>query len=169
MERSGDQVQVAMPDFSCADLREADFTGHPLFGIVRNEVPERKFFMREPKFGGANIAKSDMRNTSMYVLKKANDHDLPISWLGGRGVSLGNGEYFDGVFSIDAESPLEKNQSAFSRSLSHIVWSFEGSNWKSAQLPKAITELLIKAGTPEHANPLLKVNGKEPCSPRAPW
>ena len=109
-----------------------------------------------------------MKAASIYVYHKTDDKELPFAILGGGG--QGNNQYMNSIYSLFPEAPLGQGYPTdFSDSLNQISFAFSGSNWKSAKLPKAIHDLLTQKNVSEKYDQDIRINGKPPCTPRAPW
>jgi uncharacterized protein YjbI with pentapeptide repeats len=172
-------AMISLPDFSCADLRNAVFSNHALFGIWRNEVPTN---IHPVNFAGSNLANADMTNIYFYVLKVDGDEELPIKAVEKSGSRLGVAElssqtgepnvdlsqYFGAIYELEPNAPLKENTLLFSTSLQEIRMSLQRSNWEAAKLPRAIKDLLAKPSTPGQKQQNKTVSGLS-CVPRAPW
>jgi len=162
-----DQVQVDMPDFSCSDLRNADFTGHSLFGVAANDIPELSVDFRGPNFRRANLGGADLSNIQVFGLADENDHRFPFYTVSGSGFLPEEAKYVRHTYRIDPDAPLAPGFSDFSTTLNYISYALADSNWRAAQLPKAVREWLDQKPPPE--NQPVFFRGQKPCEPRARW
>ena len=169
-DRSRFQVHISLPDFSCADLRDADFSGHALFGFARNGLHEAaKFYGSWPDFEGANLAGADMKHISVFVLSENDDRGWQriIPTIGG-GAS-GDGRYFAGIYQMNPEAGWGAEPSDYTKSLVDLQAAFLASNWGSAKLPRAIADWLAAKQVSQDASGRSIIAGTEPCKPRSPW
>jgi uncharacterized protein YjbI with pentapeptide repeats len=163
MDRSGNG-HVWMPDFSCADLREADFTGHTVFGVMTNELAERPRFF-PPRFWNANVANARFGRATLATWMLDDFRTLPIPVTHGSGMkSEKPGEPWRGTYHMDQNAPLAEDHKRFLTSLRSISHAFSGSNWREADLPRAIAEWLT-INQPARQAPVLV--GEKPCEPRS--
>jgi uncharacterized protein YjbI with pentapeptide repeats len=160
-----DTIVVYGPHFECADLRGADFSGHDLFGVVDEGLKSVKFYYFTPYFTGANLAGADFRSINVFGVADEGFRwfDLPFPFDKQRGFQFENKPYTFYSTNISKDVPLSNPAVQFSTSLKRIEQSFEISNWRSAQLPRALKELLEKASVAEVAGGDLAA-----CTPRAP-
>jgi len=150
MNRSLDgQIQVSMPDFKCADLRNADFRGHPLFGMTENSVPGAVYFTWAVDFTSANLEGTDFSGIRVFSLVPQHTEInsqypiFPFSSIGVVEAYQKKEEYTVGVYEfttgeIPENNPLERNFGLFSKSFQMVALSLSSSNWKKAILPKFI-------------------------------
>jgi uncharacterized protein YjbI with pentapeptide repeats len=147
--------QVSGPDFSCADLRGSEFSGHPVFAIYRDDLPDR-FTGLPARFQGAHIELTDFRSARAYDVF-THKSALPFATLRSSGSGFGSVSFI--VYEI-GEGHLDVKASVnFSKALGQISELFAGSNWRSALFPQAIRDYL--EGNPPAAKPAA---GGPPCS-----
>jgi uncharacterized protein YjbI with pentapeptide repeats len=152
------QQQVVGPDFSCADLRGADFKGHAIFGFSENGLDRGMFVPAH--FYKANLDRADFRFSRAYGVFSAKGF-FPFN-SSGNGQIVGNIQAFSGTI----DPPLLPDKiDKFSISLSMISDMFAGSNWQSAQLPGPITEVLKRNPPLPTLSPTPGVPGSS-CTPR---
>jgi uncharacterized protein YjbI with pentapeptide repeats len=151
------QLQVFGPDFSCADLRGSEFSGHPVFAIYRDDLPELRFAVLPARFEGAQIERADFRSARAYGVFAHQSESLPFATL--RSTGSGFGSVTGAVYEIGEGHLDAKTSMNFSKSLSQISQLFAGSTWRSAFFPQAIRDYL--EGNPPVAKP---GRGDPPCS-----
>ncbi len=151
------QTAVFGPDFTNANLSNADFTGHILFGFT-NDSAEYGVMSFNPSFRGSNLSNANFREIGIYgtTYNTLNDDShppkiVPISPLLGS-IGLPMGRTIDGnydqinfnvfVSSVDSSSSITQNIRYFQNSVNDILSQIEDSNWKSAHWPKAIYDIL---------------------------
>jgi uncharacterized protein YjbI with pentapeptide repeats len=158
------QVQVWMPDFSCSDLRNADFTGHPLFAINANDIPDLQFVYFPASFYGANVKGADLHEIQVFGTVSDDDHRSPIRTISGSGSRPGDAKYTRSVYKIDPDAPLTPGFEQFSSALRQVSYAFSGSNWRDASLPKSLREWLDQ-NSPES---MPRGSGNQ-CESRTKW
>ncbi len=85
------------PDFSRASLIKADFSGHPLFGFLKDggfHFPGNFF---TPKFHNANLKEANFTNIRIFTLTEDMDWKAPIVILSGGGSGPHEQPWSDGV------------------------------------------------------------------------
>ncbi len=153
---------LSWPDFSCSDLRNADFSGHPLFVILADDyrVPGPTLAEVSPQFNGANLEGADLRNIRFVQITAEGNHREAFPSRVGFGNDFGNG-YVEMTFEIEPDSSTP-DVTGFSR-ISEIQQQFAGTNWQQAKFPAAVRQWLDR-------NPPWKdQNTMKPCEPRAKW
>lgn len=147
---SDDLYPVGMPDFNCADLTGADFTGRVLFGLVRADAKLIHHYNFKPSsFRYAILDGTKLASIRVYgVNRKSADIALPFTTTStashGVHISRHGKEYW--VFEADLGTTSQlswTNESVnFRKSMDQLAWAFVGSNWKKALLPPALAEFL---------------------------
>jgi len=166
MDRSGHQVQVTGPDFTSADLRHADFTGHALFCMTPDAIPEVTMVSLPPQFDRANLEATDFRNIRIYGIRDPNDHSSPFFTVHGDGYIPEDEKYERFTERLMEDSSLLPEHTKYLKSLRELCFALSGSNWKPARFPKAIAEWLSKSPPPP---PPIEILGEERPPPKAPW
>ena len=171
-----EKIFIEGPNFNCADLREANFTGHPIFGFVTdydeveaNDPPLTITFYAS--FVGADLVDANFANAQMFGAQWQ-EHGLPFSWGGGQAWSFPSGrgyqaaadyyflfEYDFGSFS----SPKPPEPKRYQISLSRLLKNFTGSSWEQASLPSPMKDWLQEnpPGT------LMDFGMRGKCTPRS--
>ncbi len=128
------------PNFNCSDLRNADFTGHPIFGFA-TEASDT--FILHTSFVGADIQGANFSSALFYGAKEV-DQEGPFPFYSGMQSSKDIQEYFQFEFSdwIN-EGDFEKTKKVlYENDFMWLRQGFSGSNWTEAELPKPIRKLL---------------------------
>jgi uncharacterized protein YjbI with pentapeptide repeats len=156
------QGSIRLSNFTCADVRGADFTGRALFTLAQKGVPN--LFSAQSTFEAANVAEANFADLYFYGVQQFDpDFELPIKSLFHFGRYVG--DIRTEVFAIDSQADLNDTSSKFSDSLTLLGYSWRGSNWRRAKLPKAVHELLTRMNMPDTPQPQVRLG----CSPRTPW
>jgi uncharacterized protein YjbI with pentapeptide repeats len=146
------------PEFNCADLRYADFSGHPVFFLASDDAPVN---ILPPQFVQANLDHADFRSAKVYgVIGKVDERYFTVIL----------GAMMRGDFEVvwgDTGSSFGLATDHSERSLTMMRDAFYGSNWRSAQLPQAVLEVFGKAlfAPAEKAAPDLNATSMS-CTPR---
>lgn len=136
------------PDFSGASLVRADFSGHPLFGFLKDggfHLPGNFF---APKFHKANLKEANFREIRIYTLSENRDWKSPIFTYSGGGSGLHEQPWSDGVsywiyeYELNSESQLTDTAPSYGESMRDIAYSFSEANWEDALLPVGIMTYL---------------------------
>lgn len=143
------------PNFNCADLRQAIFSGHPIFAIT---YPEDKYFMSGGSFIGADIDGVTFTSTELFGKIADDDHNIPFASSGGGSIS-------DDVYSFVHEwAEYSTNiPDKYRRSFENIANLFAGSNWRKSDLPPPIRTFFDDH--PPSNNMHFSFRSK-PCNPR---
>lgn len=158
--RARDRPNIAIfgPNFNCADLREADFTGHPIFGFASKQAPGLASF--SATFVSANLEGTNFAGSRMFG-SRGESEALPFPSADGT-ESTTESRLFQYTFShIDFKRPGEIHSDGFDRALHWLEIGFSGSNWNSAILPSTMRAYL-GANSPPKA-PDFGIN--PPCKP----
>lgn len=148
---TGDTVRAAMPDFSCADLRNAQFAGQPLFFFVPDRLSDR-VSIRLAYFHGANLEGADLANIAVVTVTSKVENPIFISVLNiyvQDAWNLPSNGLSAGIWGLTAETEFNEKLHDFAQTVSMgSVWL--GSNWASTNLPKGIKVILSgQPSTPE--------------------
>jgi len=119
------------PNFSCADLRNADFSGHPIFAIVH---PSAHTFLDGGRFIGTDMAGVDFSNSMMFGQTREDEHRIPFAGSGSSiiGASANGMTSFAYTFLPYADSTLQ----SYEATLKRLGRQFSGSNWREAVFPE---------------------------------
>jgi uncharacterized protein YjbI with pentapeptide repeats len=137
--RAKDQIQIYGPDFSCADLRNADFSSHSLFAVVADDLPELAWLAFPSQFEASNLEGTRFDSVKVYGVHLGANLTLPFP------SPRSGGEGFKELWTYTAEisaGPLDKNVSRFSSSLNQMSRAFAGSNWQAASFPEPLLQYL---------------------------
>jgi uncharacterized protein YjbI with pentapeptide repeats len=162
---------LSMPDFSCSDLRNADFKGQPLFVILADDYRgpgPRGFVSQAPTFTGANLGGADLRYVRVLQIGAEDDYRMAFFGHEAQRVLGFFKAYAETIYQIDPERPLAPGVKKFSITLEGISDEFDGTNWRAALLPKAIREWLEDPDHHPSETPHV-LPGEKPCEPRAKW
>ena len=139
----GDVRAIYGPNFNCADLREADFSGHPIFGFV-GKPKQGKNESRAPIYiFHASFVGADLEGANFYgaIMFGARPQGVGLPFPSGDGSE--RGEKF-GLFEYKfSQLPFETPEpDSYESSLHWLRVGFSGSNWYAAKLPVALQEWL---------------------------
>jgi uncharacterized protein YjbI with pentapeptide repeats len=142
--RRGGKSSVYGPHFQCADLRRANFEGHPILRF-HSAVQVEYFADSGPSFQWANLEGADLRKMTIYGVSdspksplRRGPSDAVFSFPTGKaGISYYEWPIWreDAIAEIDATSP-------FTPYLTDLPFMFHGANWSQALLPTGVRELL---------------------------
>lgn len=171
----GSQILMHGPDFSCADLRKADFSGHPVFGFastkagLANGAPA--LILVPASFVGVDLEGTKFGEAKMFGARSENEilpwpTDGPDS--GTESASLLPSRLFEFDFSKDDDHGPGREEagdlSGYDKSFAFFQQGFAGSNWRSAIFPSKVRSWL-EAHTPPTD---LHFGTRSPCEPRRP-
>ncbi|MDJ0903602.1 MAG: pentapeptide repeat-containing protein [Xenococcus sp. MO_188.B8] len=141
LDKSGGSYQG--PDFSCADLSNADFSDFPIFILASDKYDPLPFMNKiHPSFTKANLSNTNFENANLLLF---HTEDLPpfSSLIEGSLGGLGH------IARPLKEVPFEENTrlvteyyNRFTRALVGFHLAFSGSSWKESKMPKGISEIL---------------------------
>jgi hypothetical protein len=155
-----------MPDFSCSDLREADFSRHALLLFIDNAGAKALDYYHWPvQFQGANLAKANFRDLEMYAIEQPAGTIHPFAGGGGGDVVEIEKDIYLDRYLPDDEAKLGKSMKSFPITANGFVKSFRGTNWKDATLPVWLRDFLDK----ENVSQVYEFKDGTPCRPVAPW
>lgn len=156
------QGRVHGPDFTKANLTNADFTGHILFGF-RNSTISDGIVIFNPSFRSANLTKTKFKTIGIYgdTFNDFNDsysnllpfspspyYDCQIGLPHGRLERSPNElNYHIFISIIDSTSKIYPAINKFQKSNMQIYDQLAGSNWKDAIWPKAMKNMLNQIDT----------------------
>lgn len=151
--------QIMGPDFSCADLREADFRGHSLFFIA--SAPNFTQYFVSPRFSEANLERTDFRFALAYgIIYKSEFSEFPVSFANARGLNAGGHIWGDvETYTQPIGDNLQPSASKFALSFQMMAVSFSGSTWRGAQFPGSIRRAFERWPPPDTPR-------DPPCTPR---
>jgi len=153
------QASVHGPDFTNADLSNADFTGHILFGFSNDSLDGGSVLIFNPSFKSAILTNTKFNSIGIYgttynYLDKGDGEEnvLPMTTLRGKiGLPIGRHlldfkwdtiDYTIFHSRIDSFSVVSIDIDYFQRSTYEILYEFKGSNWQDAIWPTAMKEIL---------------------------
>jgi hypothetical protein len=157
---------LSQPDYSCADLRDADFKGTWLVGLESDYFlkrgPQPSKALLGPYFRFANIAKTKFRNVRMFGVRPPEEKLMPLAAFGHYGgqVSTQGVSYVWYAAEIDGSAPLSPEHAHFPEELNSVHSQFAGSNYSEALLPLGIQQWLREP---------FKIDTEEQCVQRAPF
>jgi uncharacterized protein YjbI with pentapeptide repeats len=143
----GKRYWLTPPNFQCADLRDADFYGHPLLPVFVDGSGLSQFISWPGSFAFANLQGANLREIQIFGIWRLQDVatkeglGIPFDTGGGMSRPVGKG-LVSAMFFIDPDAPLTTHLSKFSGSLQKVTWAFRGTNWDQAQLPRAVRQWL---------------------------
>lgn len=159
-------MHIEQPDFSCSDLRNADFSGHSVFGVAADDFPIQ-FMSTGPQFSRANLKNADFTNAQIFGVNLNSDSRFPFTRTPGlttQGfISSGAHPVTHWTAKLTSDSLLSNDYKAFTARLNNFTLGFVGSNWRQAKLPTAIKQWLEQE-PPEKLYP--NYSGSK-CEPRA--
>jgi uncharacterized protein YjbI with pentapeptide repeats len=159
---AGINSSVEMPDFSCADLQGADFSGHALFVFVESDAAKVIGYYHWPvRFQGANLSGVNLRGLDPFSVGPIKPF---AGCCGGEGSKIKGNVFLDN-YRPDDEAKLDDSMKNIPITANGIIKSFSGSNWKSASLPVWLREFLESQDVTE----TYKFDDGYPCEPLAPW
>jgi uncharacterized protein YjbI with pentapeptide repeats len=133
---------VQGPDFNCADLREADFTGHPLLLVAPNEL--RKHIITSGfTFRKANLERTKLVGVRAFGVVRTNGERWGPFYAGGEGSHIRDTGLMSVAVTLLPNQPLAENHVNYSEALGMIsAWGFRDSNWQSALMDDALKQAL---------------------------
>jgi hypothetical protein len=166
------------PDFTCANLEDADFSRQELLSFVEEEE-ERSFLAAgtffTAKFSKADLARADFRSIGVYgamiprskavssspnaaLTLMRHDFPFPLDIFGLADVPremniLGPDgarkvRYLPFRGQLNPALPLGSDLKRYASSLNQIAAAFANSNWDEAQLPNSLRQFLAQADVP---------------------
>jgi uncharacterized protein YjbI with pentapeptide repeats len=133
--KTANAIVVSQPDFSCADLRGADFSGSYLVGLNPDDMTQ--FLSGAAQFQGADLAAANFDGIVVYALvpgtaKAKPALPLPVSVTESTPM-LDKYVFVQALFGRrDATSGDAKD---YDDTLDELRSSFDGTNWTKAKLP----------------------------------
>jgi uncharacterized protein YjbI with pentapeptide repeats len=145
------------PDFSSANLSNADFTGHVLFGFLHDNA-RRSTIILNPQFANATLTNTNFSRIDIYGITIDRNDDpknenLPFSTKNQDIRTLLRQQKKQGLDSSFAwiifQCSLDDNatftaNTRFARSIGTLSECFMGSNWDRARMPKVLSDVLAK-------------------------
>lgn len=160
------------PDFSCADLREADFSGLHVFDLTQEEFMEGNPHASSPfDFSGANLEGANFRRSTVYgivrreILMGSHVTEYAMNFPfagGGTGILFGDVEVYLEPIHEDSRF-LVATMPKYKTSLFSMEYMLGRTNWWSAKLPQGISGYL---GEECEVHKWLPMEG---CTARVPW
>ena len=165
MNRDVWQPAVLGPDFTGANLSNAVFTGHILFGFS-NESAEYGVMIFNPSFASANLTNTDFRTIGIYGTTFPSKHsngDLTIPFFplrGKAGIPIGRDSltveeirFYQFTSLVFDTSQISKDMKYFLGSSAEIYSLFANANWEAAKWPPAFREMMENEKRWEENNP----------------
>jgi uncharacterized protein YjbI with pentapeptide repeats len=133
------------PDFRCADLRDASFKGYPLLPLALDEVAPTVDVLQvwESSFRYSNLEGTKFHSLRMFGVVPANwsssADPYPLEGLSGH-----RGEHDDHniVTSVVSDTRALGDTGRFTHVIRYTAYRFKDTNWSSAELPRALRQLL---------------------------
>ena len=148
------------PNFNCADLRDADFSGHPLFGFIHVAVgPQSWSEDQGASFVGADLEDADFREARFFG-KKLENMSYPFPARRGIGRLDDKIELFE--FSHRDFAAGWKPPAEYQGSLWKIRQFLSGANWSQAKFSPDMLDWLEYDPPPK----LMRFTGGEICKPQ---
>jgi len=163
------QPIVKYPDFSNADLTNADFSGHLLFnfsilandnsgGILSMNLAFNNAILTNTNFESSGIFGSTYDNINN---KKPKMPVFPFSPFKGYRETHGKSgqpkeEYSLYVYQFNESLTLSENIEYFPNSIHRLIEMFDGANWKEARMPKPIKFILEEVKITGMPNEIIK-------------
>lgn len=153
---------VQMPDFDCADLRRADFSGFPLWDVTSDAVLKEKNTRNWIRFEGTNLEGANFERAGVFFLENDNANRL-FGFQALNGQKKSDDPFMTMMGALEPDSRVAGSPSDFTQAISLFRFAFSSANSASARLPAGVRPLL-GPGAP-HV-PQVLISG---CKPRAPW
>lgn len=146
------------PNFNCSDLRNADFSGHPIFGFA-SESSRSSIF--QASFVGADLQGTNFLSSLFFGYNTENE-GLPFSPSSGS-MSMGEVNSFQFEFSDYeyANSFDTVDNIPYESDLYWLKNGFSGSSWADAELPNQVRKWLQENEPDLHMN----FGTKNKCEP----
>jgi uncharacterized protein YjbI with pentapeptide repeats len=153
---------LTLPDFDCADLRGADFTGFPLFNATEDEMRTHPGASGWLRFEGANLGNANLQRVGIYFMEPPRGRRGPPLF----DIDDGNGQGRVGgpmaiIGTLSPQSPPPARIGRFQTAVDELRGAFFASNLAGARLPQQLAPYLSSAKRAPAT-----VRG---CTPRAPW
>jgi uncharacterized protein YjbI with pentapeptide repeats len=138
---SAESLWISGPDFSCADLGGANFSGHPLLPIYSNDlkaVVRAHISFRDADITGANF--SQLRGFGIVpVGQQVVGQPFPTI---SSDSAWGSQDYYAVTeLVLNSDAPLAPGPN-YSQSLNELTSIFSGSNWRGATFDRSVREAL---------------------------
>lgn len=157
------QVVISGPNFSCADLRGADFSGAPIFHMSQDEFFKRQeIFVQGFNFNGANLEGADFQFAKVFGLGHRSYREYSgVETNGGTGIGSGAIDAFMGQLGPESRL-LAEEMDLHESSLLRLMMNFSASNWQAAKLPRGFYGYFL-------SNSEMEEEPGSECTPRSPW
>lgn len=142
------QFVIYGPDFHCADLAQANFTGHPLLPVFPDSLPD-SMSVATLSFRGANLSGATFYSLKVFGIGYE-DNDVPRTpfpllsdaraWMG----LPRSYAYF--VKNVLDDKAAAQDRTGYDGSFRELARIFGGSNWKDARMPDVIEATLGAIG-----------------------
>ena len=137
---------LRLPDFGCADLRNANFSGQIALGFMstKNLAVPVDAKVPEPIFQSADLSGTDFSRIRIYAvatdLTELHNMPAPTSY---EVLSIRHGDQaYVSIFEMSS-GPIETSSATYAKSLQAISQAFVLTNANLAVLPKWLGELLV--------------------------
>lgn len=142
--RAQERFTIHGPDFSCADLAGADFSGHPLVPIYLNEyegaVDSYASFLNA-NLTGATFSR--LRGFGIVRVGQSADAQ-PFPTVGSSAGWGSTDQYATTEFELRKDGPLRAGWESYTEALKALSNAFGGSNWRAARFDQSVYEALDK-------------------------
>ena len=135
------------PNFNCADLREADFTGHPIFGFVGKPLfvfasVRSPIYVLTASFVGADLVGTNFEDAVMFGASPPGG-GFPFPPGSGQRLTEEAGEaYWLFEYEISEVGFKDVDPDSYEGSLYRLREGFSGSSWSAAKMPPAMGKWL---------------------------
>jgi uncharacterized protein YjbI with pentapeptide repeats len=137
------------PDFTCADLTESDFTGHPIYVWAESKIPRDLGVGLDTSFQWSRLKDAKFADpTSVGITSvKSFEHTMPFP-SSRTAVSDLDGGYMIVESVIGAVEEVEGEHGIYVRGegrdtiVAKLMDAFEGSDWGAAEMPDALVAAL---------------------------
>jgi uncharacterized protein YjbI with pentapeptide repeats len=129
------------PDFRCADLRKADFAGHPVFRF--HSAKQQEYFADlGPIFWGSDLEGTDFSKIRIYAVTDKEKAPIENNFWS-HPIKLPN-EFFYVEWPLQPDAKLRLEKDSPYKPYLQLGFAFRGANWTKASFPDGIKELLEK-------------------------
>ena len=159
----GAMMHADYPDFACADLRGADFSGFPIWNVTSDDIRHRQQMWAWPKFDGANLANANFGQMRVFYLDtlRPREQSELFRYEHTSGSASDGDIYSFNRATLTARTPLRERPSSFGLAFDELRNAFGRSNLAGARFPPAVRPFL----PPSPPRPPRDLE----CRPRSPW
>lgn len=137
---------LSLPRFACADLREADFTGNPIFTFVENSLETHDG--NQPNLAGTQLKDAKFDTLKVHVVS-SDAAGTPLELTGGGGSGVGDVLFSTDDVARDVALKIPGSDLAFSISLQAVSRQLRGSDWQNARWPLSLRNWLTSHPPPD--------------------